>query len=73
MAIAIHKKYIYLIPLMTIEHAAYAQQNPALAKKIGSLFNEEKSFQFTAQAMSKRGMPEDSLKRQDSLEKAVFI
>lgn len=66
-------KYYYLSLLILLSTAAQAQKNPALAKTIDSLYQEDQAVQLKLKAMSERQAPKDSLKLQDSLKKQTYV
>lgn len=66
-------KKIYLILLCVFAIRANAQVNNQLAKTIETQYQSDQSVQLEFKAMHDRNAPEDSLKRQDSLKKAIYV
>ncbi|NIG53415.1 DUF6624 domain-containing protein [Chitinophaga sp. Cy-1792] len=65
-------KYFFLVILTCTAFYAHAQVNAALSRTIDSLYNDDQAVQWQFREMHLRNAPADSIKRQDSLKKAVY-
>ncbi|MCY1494516.1 hypothetical protein D3C87_204200 [compost metagenome] len=66
-------KEICLLIFCLFSIRTVAQENYKLAKTIDSLYEQDQSVQLKLKAMYERNAPQDSLKQQDSLKKAIYL